>query len=71
MTQQGKPALQRGSFWVALRPVAWSFLGIRKRSGFEDDLQRVNPFHVVLVGLFAALGLVIGLMFLVNWVVKV
>lgn len=72
MTEQGKPVLEkRGSFWVAIRTVAWSFLGVRRRSGFEDDLQRVSPFHVVLVGLAAALVFVVGLMALVNWVVKV
>ncbi len=72
MTEQGKPVLkERGSLWVAIRTVAWSFLGVRRRSGFEDDLQRVSPFHVVLVGLAAALVFVVGLMALVNWVVKV
>lgn len=61
----------RGGWWVALRTVAWSFLGVRKRSGFEDDLQRVSPFHVVLLGLAGAVVFVVALMALVNWVVKV
>jgi len=49
--------------------IAWSFMGIRSRSGYQDDLARVNPLHVVLVGIVAALLIVAGLIGLVNWVV--
>ncbi len=72
MTEQDESGLHtRGSFWVAMRTVAWSLLGVRKHSGFEDDLQRVSAFHVVLVGLAAAVCFVFALMALVNWVVMV
>ena len=51
------------------RAVAWSFLGIRKKSGFEEDLAQIKPFHVIAVGLIGALVFVASLMALVNWVV--
>ena len=51
------------------RAVAWSFLGIRKRSGLEDDMQRLNPLHVVVVALVFVALLVAGLIALVNWIV--
>ena len=51
------------------RAVAWSFLGIRKRSALEDDMQRLNPLHVVVVALVFVALLVAGLIALVNWVV--
>jgi hypothetical protein len=60
---------EKSSFFTALRAVAWSFVGIRKRSGYEADLARVNPLHVVAVGLLAVVLIVVGLVFLVNWVV--
>ena len=53
----------------AMLAVAWSFLGIRKKSGFEEDLARVSPLHVLLVGLLSGVFFVIGLIVLVNWVV--
>jgi hypothetical protein len=62
-----KPA--KNSFGRAVLTVAWSFLGIRKKSGFEEDLARVSPLHVLLVGLLSGLLFVIGLIVLVNWVV--
>ncbi len=62
-----KPA--KNSFGRAVLTVAWSFLGIRKKSGFEEDLARVSPLHVLLVGLLSGVFFVIGLIVLVNWVV--
>ncbi|MFZ3220535.1 MAG: DUF2970 domain-containing protein [Rhodoferax sp.] len=57
------------SVWRSVKLVAWSFLGIRSKSGYQDDLARVNPLHVVAVGLVSVLLLVVGLVVLVNWVV--
>jgi hypothetical protein len=59
----------KNSFGRAMLAVAWSFLGIRKKSGFDEDLARVSPLHVILVGLVSGLLFVIGLIVLVNWVV--
>jgi hypothetical protein len=56
--------------WMhSVKLVVWAFLGIRSNSGYQQDLARVNPLHVVLVGVVAALLLVVSLMILVNWVV--
>lgn len=57
------------SFLRSVKLVAWSFLGIRSSSGYREDLSKVNPMHVVLVGLIGALLLVVGLIGLVKWVV--
>ena len=52
-----------------VRAVAWSFLGIRKKSGLQDDMQRISPFHLIATGVGAAILFVLGLVALVNWVV--
>jgi hypothetical protein len=57
------------SFGRSIKLVAWSFLGIRSSSGYQQDLAKVNPMHVVVVGLVGVLLLVVGLITLVNWVV--
>ena len=51
-----------------MKLVAWSFMGIRSRQGYQDDLAKVNPLHVVLVGLVSVLVIVLGLIVLVHWV---
>lgn len=60
---------QRGGFLRSMRAVAWSFFGIRRRSGYEDDVQRLNPVHVVIAGILGALIFIATLVLLVRWVV--
>jgi hypothetical protein len=58
-----------GTFLHSVKVVAWSFVGIRSKQGYQDDLSRVNPLHVVFVGLVSVVLIVVGLIGLVNWVV--
>ena len=72
MSQIEKPAksgFPKSSILHTTKMVAWSFLGIRKNSASHDDMARVSPFHIIFVGISAAVIFVIGLIFLVNWVV--
>ena len=66
-----KPVHRREGGWVAtLRAVLWAFLGVRRRADYQQDVERLNPLHLVAVGLIVALMFVFGLILLVNWVVK-
>jgi hypothetical protein len=53
-----------------VRTVLWSFIGIRKRSGYEEDLGKANPFQIIAVALVAVALFVGGLIAVVHWVVK-
>ena len=53
----------------SVKAVLWAFVGLRKRSESQQDMERVNQLHVVAVGLVLVLLLVVGLMFVVKWVV--
>ena len=57
------------SFFRAVQAVLWSFIGIRKNSAGQEDMAKLNPFHVLVVGIAMALVFVVGLIALVNWVV--
>jgi hypothetical protein len=61
---------RRASLLRTIKAVAWAFLGIRKNSGYQEDLGRLNPLHVVAVALVSVALLVAGLIALVNWVAK-
>jgi len=52
-----------------IQAVLWSFLGVRKNAEYQKDIERLNPFLLIAVGLFIALMFVLGLIALVNWVV--
>jgi hypothetical protein len=53
-----------------VKTVLWSFIGIRKKSEYEEDLGKANPFHVIAVALVAVGLFVVGLITLVNWIVR-
>ena len=63
-----KPHARKGSFGQTVRAVAWSFLGIRRSAGLEEDVKRLNPVHVVVAGVLGALLFVLLLVALVHWV---
>ncbi len=68
MTEVQAP-VRKSSLWRSVVAVAWSFLGIRKSSEFQEDVANITPLHIVGVGLVAGLLFVIGLIVIVNLVV--
>ncbi|MCF8162657.1 MAG: DUF2970 domain-containing protein [Polynucleobacter sp.] len=65
-----KQATQRKmSFGATVKAVLWSFFGVRKKSGFEEDTQKLNPLHVIIAGVIAAILFVFALLTLVKIVV--
>ncbi len=70
MSDDLREAVQRkGSFGQTLKAVAWSFFGVRKSSDYAQDIAKINPVHVVLAGVLAAVLFVVGLVLLVQWVI--
>ncbi|WP_333841982.1 DUF2970 domain-containing protein [Limnohabitans sp.] len=57
------------SLMRSVKAVAWSFLGIRKSSEFQEDIDKITPLHVLGVGLVAVFLFVISLIVFVNLVV--
>ena len=57
------------SFGATVKAVLWSFFGVRKKSGFEEDAQNLNPLHVIIAGVIAAILFVFALLTLVKMVV--
>jgi hypothetical protein len=52
-----------------IKVVLWAFLGIRKDSETSTDFAQLKPVNVIIVGLLAALTLVLALVGFVNWVI--
>jgi hypothetical protein len=57
------------SLLQTIKAVAWSFIGIRKNSEYQQDLGKLNPFHIVMVALVGVALFVGALVLLVNWIV--
>lgn len=62
-------AARKGSVIRTVKAVLWSFFGVRKNTDYQQDIEKLNPFHILGVGLAAVFLFVLGLIALVNWVV--
>ncbi len=56
---------------ATVRAVLWGFLGVRRKSDYQEDINKLNPLHLMAVGVVLAFLFVIGLMVLASWAVKV
>ena len=65
MSTGGKNA--KASPFQVLRAVMWSFIGIRKSAGYEDDVAKISPKQAILAGIFGAGLFVGGLVMLVRF----
>ena len=60
---------RKGSFAQSFKAVAWSFFGVRRASEYEKDVTQLNPVHVIVAGVIAALIFIGVLIAVVRWVV--
>jgi hypothetical protein len=60
---------RKGSLFGTVKAVLWGFLGVRRNADYQDDLAKLNPVHLVVVGLIMAVLFVLGLILIVRWVV--
>ena len=49
------------------RAVLWSFIGIRKSSGYADDVAKIRPVQAIIAGLIGAAIFVTSLIVLVTF----
>ena len=61
--------LRKGSLLRTMKAVAWSLIGLRKDSEYRNDLERINPLHIIAVGLIAIFALVAFLIVAVKLIV--
>ena len=61
---------RKAGFLPTMRAVLWSFLGVRKRAGYEQDAAQLNPVYVIIAGIVAAAVFVLVLLLVVRTVVS-
>ena len=60
---------RKPSLWRTVKAVAWSFVGLRARGDYEEDVKNLSPLHIIAVGLVGIFVFVAVLVLLVNWAV--
>lgn len=56
-----KQKQENRSFLSTMAAIAWSFVGLRRRKDFEEDVGRLNPLYVIIAGLIGT-ALFIGIL---------
>jgi hypothetical protein len=60
---------RKGTLLGTVKAVLWGFLGVRRNADYQQDIARLNPLHLIAVGIGMAFLFVLGLILLVHWVV--
>jgi amino acid transporter len=60
--------VERAGFWATIRAVLWSFIGIRRRSAYQDDARSLDPRAVVVAGVIAGVVFVLVILTVVRMV---
>lgn len=58
------------NFFQTMKAVAWGMFGVRKGKGYNEDIASLNPVHLIIAGVIAAIVLVIGLVKIAGWLVS-
>ena len=61
---------QARSFGSTMLAVAWSFIGLRRRTDFDRDVGALKPLYVIVAGLAGTALLILALLTVVQLVVK-
>ncbi len=69
MTKPVAPIAKKPSLLRTVKAIAWSFVGLRARGDYEEDIKNLSPLHIIAVGLAGIFVFVAVLVLLVNWAV--
>ena len=69
MQTSSTPTRRKASLRQTAGAVFWSFFGVRKRADHEADIARLNPVHVIVMGILGAAIFIATLLVIVNFVV--
>ena len=61
---------KNSSFLQSMKAVMWGFLGIRKKSGLQEDVTSLSFVHIIIAGVVGALIFMATLLLIVKVVVS-
>ncbi|MBC7202774.1 MAG: DUF2970 domain-containing protein [Pusillimonas sp.] len=64
-----EPSRRKLNFFQTLKAVLWGFFGVRKGKGYNEDIERLNPVHLIIAAVIATVIFVVGLVLVAQWFV--
>ena len=61
---------KKSSFTQSMIAVLWAFLGVRKKSGLQEDVASLSFIHIIIAGVLGALMFMGILLLIVKAVVS-
>jgi hypothetical protein len=61
---------KKNTFMQSMIAVLWAFLGVRKKSGLQEDVASLSFVHIVIAGVLGALIFMGALLLIVKAVVS-
>ena len=63
-------AQRKLNFIQTLKAIAWAMFGVRKGTGYQEDIEKLNPVHLVVAGLLFGVLFVVSLVTIVGLVLS-
>ncbi|MEI8400506.1 MAG: DUF2970 domain-containing protein [Alcaligenaceae bacterium] len=57
------------SFFQTLKAVLWAMFGVRKGAGYQEDIAKLNPVHLIVAGVLLAVIFVVSLVKIAGWAI--
>lgn len=58
------------NFFQTLKAVLWGFFGVRKGKGYQEDISRLNPVHLIIAAIIATVLFVVGLVMVAKFFIN-
>jgi hypothetical protein len=62
-------AQRKLSFFQTLKAVLWALFGVRKGAGYQDDIAKLNPVHLIIAGIVLTVIFVVSLVKIAGWAI--
>jgi hypothetical protein len=62
-------AQRKLSFFQTLKAVLWALFGVRKGAGYQDDIAKLNPVHLIVAGIVLTVIFVVSLVKIAGWAI--
>lgn len=58
------------NFFQTLKAVLWGFFGVRKGKGYQEDISKLNPVHLIIAAIIATILFVVGLVMIAKFFIN-